>query len=59
VAIPGSVARRLAVFGALPYAEEMRRCLRARPPLEALPEPDEPPTETLRIPAAPGAPTDC
>ena len=41
----------LALFGALPYAEEMRRCLRARPTLRAQPQPDVPATETLRIPA--------
>lgn len=33
-------------FGAPPYAE-MRRCLRVRPPLRALPEPA---TEALREP---------
>ena len=41
-----------ALFGALPYAEEMRRCLRAGPTLRARPEPGVPATETLRIPAA-------
>lgn len=41
-----------AVFGALPYAEEMRRCLRTRATLRAAPEPGLSATETLRIPAA-------
>lgn len=41
-----------ALFGALPYAAEMRRCLRARPTFRAQPEPEPPATETLRIPAA-------
>jgi hypothetical protein len=42
-----------AVFGALPYAEEMWRCLRARPTFEAQPEPAVPATETLRRSAEP------
>lgn len=41
------------LFGALPYAEEMWRCARARPTLRAQPVPDTPPTGTLRIPADP------
>ncbi|GLY75182.1 diguanylate cyclase [Actinoallomurus iriomotensis] len=40
----------LVLFGALPYAEEMWRCLRARPTLRALPAPSEPATEALREP---------
>jgi hypothetical protein len=39
------------LFGALPYAEEMRRCLRVRRTLAAQPEAEVPPTQTLRIPA--------
>jgi hypothetical protein len=39
----------LAVFGALPYAEELRRCWRARPTLAPMPEPSEPATETLAL----------
>jgi hypothetical protein len=45
----------LAVFGVLPYSEELWRCWRARPTLHALPEPPEPATETLHKPA--GAPS--
>jgi hypothetical protein len=41
----------MGLFGFLPYAEEMRRCLRARPTLKAQPEAEVPPTDTLRIPA--------
>ncbi|HZB29174.1 MAG TPA: hypothetical protein VE465_03305 [Streptosporangiaceae bacterium] len=37
-----------AVFGALPYAEETRRCPRARPTLKPQPEPAVPATDTLR-----------
>ena len=40
----------LAVFGALPYGEELWRCWRAEPTLEPLPMPAEPATETLRMP---------
>jgi hypothetical protein len=40
----------LAVFGALPYGEELWRCWRAKPTFEPLPTPDEPATETLRMP---------
>ena len=40
----------LAVFGALPYCEELWRCLRARRTFAPLPEPREPATETLRVP---------
>jgi hypothetical protein len=40
----------LAVFGALPYGEELWRCRRAKPTFEPLPTPDEPATETLRMP---------
>jgi hypothetical protein len=39
----------VAVFGALPYAEEFVRCWRTKPTLEPLPTPPEPATETLRI----------
>jgi hypothetical protein len=38
------------VVGFLPYAEELWRCWRVRPTLAASPEPEEPATETLRIP---------
>ena len=40
----------LTVFGALPYGEELWRCWRAKPTIEPLPAPDEPATETLRMP---------
>lgn len=43
----------MGVFGALPYAEEMWRCLRADPTLKAQPEAPEAATPTLRVPAAP------
>ncbi|WP_207945170.1 diguanylate cyclase [Actinomadura rubrisoli] len=43
----------MGLFGALPYAEEMIRCLRARPTLKAQPPADVPPTPTLAIPADP------
>lgn len=39
----------LAVFGVLPYTEELWRCLRARPTFAATPEPPVPATETLRV----------
>ncbi|MEU6040231.1 hypothetical protein ABZ801_32980 [Actinomadura sp. NPDC047616] len=45
------------LLGALPYAEEMRRCLRARPTLRAQPEAPTPPTRTLAIPADPAGST--
>ncbi|MFB9831084.1 diguanylate cyclase [Actinoallomurus acaciae] len=38
------------MFGAIPYGEELWRCLRARPTLGTAPEPAEPATETLRRP---------
>ncbi|HEY0538793.1 MAG TPA: diguanylate cyclase [Actinoallomurus sp.] len=40
----------LAVFGALPYGEELWRCWRAKHTFAPLPTPDEPATETLRMP---------
>jgi hypothetical protein len=40
----------LAVFGALPYGEELWRCWRAKPTFAPLPTPDEPATEALRMP---------
>ncbi|MDL4812876.1 diguanylate cyclase [Actinomadura opuntiae] len=43
----------MGVFGALPYAEEMLRCLLARPTLKAQPTADPAPTATLSIPADP------
>lgn len=43
----------MGVFGALPYAEEMIRCLRARPTLEPQPTATPAPTPTLAIPADP------
>lgn len=43
----------MGVFGALPYAEEMVRCLRARPTLEPQPTATPAPTPTLSIPADP------
>ncbi|MFI0352038.1 diguanylate cyclase [Actinomadura sp. 9N407] len=43
----------MGLFGALPYAEEMWRCLRARPTLKAQPPAEVPPTSTLAIPADP------
>jgi hypothetical protein len=45
----------MALFGAVPYAEEMIRCLRARPTLEPQPTVDPPPTGTVGIPADPAA----
>lgn len=48
----GYVAGLLAALGVcvvLPYAEELWRCYRARPTLAPLPEPAQPPTETLQI----------
>jgi hypothetical protein len=39
----------VALLGVLPYAEELYRCWRATPTAAALPEPAEPPTQTLRI----------
>jgi hypothetical protein len=45
----------MGVFGALPYAEEMWRCLRARPTLKARPPAEMPPTPTQAIPADPAA----
>lgn len=47
----------IGVFGALPYAEEISRCVRARPTLKAQPEPAEPATDTLRISADGGVVT--
>jgi hypothetical protein len=41
----------IALFGVLPYAEELWRCWRTRPTLKPLEEPAEPPTATLRNPA--------
>lgn len=38
----------IAVFGLLPYAEELWRCWRARPTIKPLDEPAEPRTEALR-----------
>jgi hypothetical protein len=40
----------LAVFGALPYGEELWRCRRSKPTLGPLPTPPEPATKTLRMP---------
>ena len=40
----------VAVFGVLPYAEELWRCWQANPTLDPLPEPAEPATDTLRAP---------
>lgn len=42
----------MGVFGALPFAEELWRCLRARPTLRAQPVKDGPRSEALREPAA-------
>jgi hypothetical protein len=53
---PLSVRARLlllgavALFGVLPYAEELYRCWRAQPTVAALPEPSEPATEALKTP---------
>ncbi len=44
----------VAVFGVLPYAEELWRCWRTTPTLAPLPEPAVPATQTLRIPAGGG-----
>jgi hypothetical protein len=41
----------ITVFGVLPYAEEFLRCWRATPAISPLPEPEEPATDTLRVPA--------
>ncbi|WP_019631945.1 hypothetical protein [Actinomadura atramentaria] len=41
----------MGVFGALPYAEEMVRCLRARRTIRATPPAEEPPTRTLTFAA--------
>ena len=38
----------VALFGVLPYAEELLRCWRARPTVRPLDEPAEPATETLK-----------
>lgn len=46
VALLGAVA----LFGVLPYTEELWRCWRAHPTVTALAEPAEPATETLRMP---------
>jgi hypothetical protein len=43
----GLIAAML-VLGALPYGEELWRCLRTRPALGRTPEPPEPATEALR-----------
>jgi hypothetical protein len=43
----------MGLAGALPYAEEMWRCLRTDPTLKAQPEAEETPNRTLRIPARP------
>jgi hypothetical protein len=43
----------LAIFGALPYGEELWRCRRAKPTFEPLPAPEEPATETLRLSSTP------
>ncbi|POM26695.1 hypothetical protein BTM25_10990 [Actinomadura rubteroloni] len=40
----------MGVFGGLPYAEEMVRCLRARRTLRRRPPAPEPPTRTLTVP---------
>ena len=48
-----AVLTAMGVFGALPYAEEMWRCLRARPTLKAQPPAEVPPTRTQAIPADP------
>jgi hypothetical protein len=40
----------VAVFGVLPYAEELLRCWRTSHTLGPLPEPAEPATETLHVP---------
>lgn len=48
-ATKGSLLASLALFGVLPYAEELWRCWRTHPTITALPEPPEPATETLRI----------
>jgi len=40
----------VAVFGVLPYLEELWRCWRAVPTLAPLPPPDQPATATLRVP---------
>jgi len=45
----------VAVFGVLPYAEELWRCWRTNPTLKPLPEPAVPATQTLRIPAEGGS----
>jgi hypothetical protein len=47
----------LALFGALPYGEELWRCWRAKPTFAPLPAPDEPATETLRLSSTPPAET--
>lgn len=46
----------VAVFGVLPYAEELWRCWRTHPTMAPLPAPELPATETLRI-AADGSTT--
>ncbi|GAA2162617.1 diguanylate cyclase [Actinomadura napierensis] len=43
----------MGLFGAVPYGEEMLRCLRARPTLKAQPTAEPAPTATLAIPADP------
>jgi hypothetical protein len=40
----------MAVFGLLPYAEEMWRCWRTKPTVRPLPQPDVAATETLQVP---------
>jgi hypothetical protein len=45
------VLAAIVAFGAVPYGEELWRCMRARRTLGPLPEPARPPTETLRVPA--------
>lgn len=58
---PRYIAALFAAIGAcvvVPYGEELWRCLRANPTLQAQPEAVEPPTETLRISKADGVPAE-